>query len=238
MSEHSKDQFVNYVTNQRGYSWLLTFFSMPDQLLLFCFFCMHIHATVYQCTLNVFAFCHSAIYTPIVLTLFPQHSLQLTSHTVSLKSEEAYAVEAWYMPECLYWHWENNDQNVFMGWYSMVYYLSNTVCVFYFPRSWWEWLAGVFIKSLNLCSVYEISITLTNLTGFFFVLFCFFLSLCCWSVLFPWSVFGYVSTVLRHVALQAFSWDTTRVVLLENTWVEIQLTTFSLWFNQMKKSTK
>lgn len=154
---------------------------MPDQLLLFCFlFFLYAHScnsisVYFEC---FFAFCHSAIYTPIVLTLFPQHSLQLTSHTVSLKSEEAYAVEAWYMPECLYWHWENDDQNVFMGWYSMVYYLSNTVCVFYFPRSWWEWLAGVFIKSLNLCSVYEISITLTNLTGFFF-------PLCCWSVFSP-----------------------------------------------------
>lgn len=58
--------------------------------------------------------------------------------------------------------------------------------------------------------------------------------------IFPWSVFGYVSTVRRNVALQAFSWDTTRVVLLENTWVEIQLTTFPLWFNQMNcgKSTE
>lgn len=40
---------------------------------------MHIHAAVYQCTLNVFDFFHLVIYTPIVLTLFPQHIFQVTS---------------------------------------------------------------------------------------------------------------------------------------------------------------
>lgn len=95
---------------------------------------------------------------------------------------------------------EKTDQIVFMGWYSMVYYLSNTVCVFYFPRSRWGWLAGVFIKMPeSLRCRYEISITLANLT--------FFLSLL--SVRTFWSVFGYVFTVLLRVALQAFSWDTT-----------------------------
>lgn len=69
--------------------------------------------------------------------------------------EEAYAVEAWYVPDCLYWHWENNDQNVFMGWYSMVYYLFwYCVCIL-FPKIMMGWLAGVFIVSLNLCNVWN-----------------------------------------------------------------------------------
>lgn len=147
---------------------------------------MHIHATVYQCTLNVLV--------PFIqwstrwLCWHCFLSVHFFSHpTLSLSHrEEACAVEAWYMPECLYWHWENDDQNVFMGWYSMVYYLSNTVCVFYFPRSWWGWLAGVFIKSLNLC---DVDMKFQSRWLFFFFFF-FFFSLCCWSVHFPWPVFG------------------------------------------------
>ena len=109
---------------------------------------------------------------------------------------------------------EKTDQIVFMGWYSMVYYLSNTVCVFYFPRSWWGWLAGVFIKmpeSLRCC--YEISITLTNLTFFLssllvrtfplkWIWLCFHCTATC----------GAPSFLLGH--------NQPRGVLLENTWVE------------------
>lgn len=144
---------------------------MPNQF----FFVLYAHS-VYQCTLNVLIsfiqWSTLRLYWHCFLIIH-----QFTSHTVSLTWKEACAVETWYMPECLHGHWENNDLNVFMGWYSMVYYLSNTVCVFYFPGSWWGWLAGVFyqkpesLKCLwNLNHVDEFDL---------------YFSLCCWSVLSP-----------------------------------------------------
>lgn len=135
---------------------------MPGQFIF-----LYAHSwTVYQCTLNVLIF-HSVSYTLIVLTLFP-HTFQFTSRTMCLIQEEAHVAEAWYMPECFHWQWENNDQNVFIGWYSMVY-LSYTVCVFCFPRSWWGWLAGVFMKSLCNINMKIQSCWLINLVFFFVV---------------------------------------------------------------------
>lgn len=132
-------------------------------------------------------------YTLIVLTLFPR-TFQFTSRTMCLTWEEAYVVEAWYMPECLYWHWENNDQNVFMGWYSMVY-LSYTVCVFCFPRSWWGWLAGVFMKSLCDINMKIQSCWLINLV-FFFVVGLYFPLKCIWLCFHCNAMFGAPSFLL------------------------------------------
>lgn len=157
---------MNNVTNQRGYSWLLKFFNAWSVFFLYA------HSwTVYQCTLNVLIF-HSVSYTLDCVDIV---SLYISIHIPHYVSrEEASVAEAWCMPECLYWHGENNDQNVFMGWYSMVY-LSYTVCVFCFPRSWWGWLAGVFMKSLCNINMKIQSCWLINLVFF----------LCCWSVLPP-----------------------------------------------------
>lgn len=150
MGDCSKDNFVNNVTNQRGYSrlnvfqCLISFFSV-------CTF-MNSISVYFECFDFFFSFIQWSTlwlcWHCFLSTHFNTHPTLCLSH-----GRRHHAVETWYMPECRYWHWENNDQNVFMGWYSMVYYLSNTVCVFYFPRSWWVWLAGVFIKSLNLCNV-------------------------------------------------------------------------------------
>lgn len=82
------------------------------------------------------------------------------------------------------------------------------------PRSWWGWLAGVFIKmpeSLRCC--YEISITLTNLT--------FFLS----SLLvrtFPlkWIWLCFHCTATCDAPSFLLGHNQPRGVLLENTWVE------------------
>lgn len=131
---------------------------------------------------------HLLIYTPIVF-MVSQHTFRFISQTV-LTWVEAYAVQAWYVPECLYWHSENNDQNVFMRWYSMVYYFfSNTVYVFYFQRSWWGWLADVF----NECE----SLQCRNFNHVHKLEF-FFPPLYCWPVLSPkvyfvmFSLFCYV----------------------------------------------
>lgn len=182
---------------------------------LISFFFLYAHSwTVYQCTLNVL-FYFFIWWSALWMCWHCFLSIHFNSHpTLCLsKLEEAYAVEAWYMPECLYWHWEYNAQNVFMGLYSMVYLL----CVFVFPRSWWGWIA-VFIKSLNMKFQ---SCWLILPSFLFLVLVC----------SFPRSVFGYVVTVLPHVAIQAFSWDSQpRGELLEKTWVKKQLMTFSHWF--------
>lgn len=188
---------------------------------------MHIHATVYQCTLNVLV--------PFIqwstrwLCWHCFLSVHFFSHpTLSLSHrEEACAVEAWYMPECLYWHWENDDQNVFMGWYSMVYYLSNTVCVFYFPRSWWGWLAGVFIKSLNLC---DVDMKFQSRWLFFFFFSSSFLFVV--GLYISPDLYSVVFTVTATCGAPSFllGHNQPRGMLLENTWVEMQSTTFSLFF--------
>lgn len=75
-------------------------------------------------------------------------------------------------------------------------------------------------KPKSLQCEHEISNMLTKLTFiFFFVVGLYFLLKCIWLCF----------TVLLRVALQAFSWDTTSLEVCF--WVELQLKTFSLWFN-------
>ena len=68
---------------------------VSQRLIIFFFI---IVCTFMQQYINVlsecFDFFHSAIYTPTVLALFPQHTFQITPHAVSLTRKEAYAVEA------------------------------------------------------------------------------------------------------------------------------------------------
>lgn len=125
---------------------------------------------VYQCTLNVLISFIQWFYTLDCVDIVSSTYISIhIPHCVSHMGG-GICCEAWYMPECLYWHWENNDQNVFMGWYCMVYYLSNTVCVFYFPRSWCGMIIWCFYqKPESLRCQYEIPITLTNLTFLFAV---------------------------------------------------------------------
>ena len=182
-------------------------------------FFLYAHSwTVYQCTLNV-----SLSFSNWWPTLRLCWHCFLCKHPTQCVSWlKAYAAEAWYTPECRFWHWENNDQTVFKGWYSMVYYLSNTVCVSYFPTSWWGGLAGVFIKSLNLCNVnMKSQITLTNLTFTF---------LSCWSVLSPlrciWLCFHCTANVWRSKL--SLGTQTEEVSFREKTWVCTRLKTFFL----------
>lgn len=178
--------------------------------------------TVYQCTLNVLIF-HSLRYTLIVLTL-SLRTFQFTSCTVSHGRRHI----LWRPDICqnVFIDIEkNNDQNVFMWWYSMVY-LSYTVCVFCFPRSWWGWLAGVFMKSLCNINMKIQSCWLIYLVFF----------LCCWSVL-PPEVYLVMFSLYCYVLSPSFllGHNQPRGVLLEKTWVEIQLgnKNFSLGFNQI-----
>lgn len=164
MSDHSKDHLVNIVTNQRGYSWLLKVFNA------WSVFCMHIHEQ-YINVLWMFWFLSFSDFTLlIVLTLFPQHIFQFTSHTVSLTWEEAYAVR----PDIC--------QNVFIdiektmikmySWDDIAWFIIFLILYVYFISQDHDvgWLSGVFYqKPESLRCQYEIPITLTNLTFLFAV---------------------------------------------------------------------
>ena len=206
---------MNNVTNQRGYSWLLKFFNAWSVFFSVCTF-MNSISMYFEC----FDFSFSELHSDCVDIVSSYISIHIPRY---VSREEASVAEAWCMPECLYWHWENNDQNVFMGWYSMVY-LSYTVCVFCFPRSWWGWLAGVFMKSLCNINMKIQSCWLINLV-FFFVVGLYFPLKCIWLCFHCIAMFGAPSFLLGH--------NQPRGVLLEKTWVEIQLKTFSLRLNQI-----
>lgn len=122
-----------------------------------------------------------------------------------------------YMPKCV-WHWGN--KNVFMGQYSMVYYLL-ILFVYLVSQLMMGMIRWCFIRILNLQCLRDF-----NHVGFIWH----FLSLCCLSVLSPWGV--YIFTVLLHVALWAFSLDAAN--LEARSWkisVELLLKCFSLWLN-------
>lgn len=192
---HSKDHFVNIVTNQRWYSWLLV---LPDQFFVCTF--MNSICTYFDCWHFLFLFFL------LLFLISGKHWMCwhcFTSHTVWLLSDGRRHM-LWRPDVCQNVSIDTEKtmiKNVFMGQYSMIYYLSNTVCVFYFPRSWWGWLAGVFIKCLNL---YNVNMKLY----FYFVVVV--------DLYSPQSVFGcfhctaLLCVSMRH-ALQAFSWYTTNL---------------------------
>lgn len=121
------------------------------------------------------------------------------THPTLFTWEEDNVVGSWCMPECL-WQWENNDQNVFIGWYSMVYYLSNIVYVFISQDHDRDASLVFLSEAWSQISVYEISITLTNLFSPFFTVVLYFPLKCIW-------LFS-----LIRVVRTAFSWDTTSLV--------------------------
>lgn len=99
---------MNNVTNQRGYSQLLLFFSWW----LIFFLCAD-SWTVWNCNLNVLIF----LVSDLSVDWHHFFSIYFNLHpTLGLTWEDTCR----YMPKCV-WHWGN--KNVFMGQYSMVYYL-------------------------------------------------------------------------------------------------------------------
>lgn len=211
------DHFVNNVTNQRGYSWLLKFLNG-----WFFFFFVCTFMTVYQCTSNVLIciqwsthwlcwHCFLNLHFNSHPTLYVSHGRRHMMWRPDICQNVSIDIE------------KTMIKNVFMGWYSMVYYLSKYCMCILFPKIMMGMISWCFYqKPESLQCRYEISITDFDFTFFSLLLVC----------IFPWSVFGYVFTVLLSVALQAFfflSWDTTdlEAQFWEKTWVGIQLKRFS-----------
>lgn len=160
----------------------------------FFFFCMHIHDSIsvyFECSHFAFSDLHTDCVDIVSSTLhFNSHPTLYVSHgrrhmmwrpdicqNVSIDIEKTMI------------------KNVFMGWYSMVYYLSKYCMCILFPKIMMGMISWCFYqKPESLQCRYEISITDFDLTFFSSLLVC----------IFPWSVFGYVFTVLLSVTLQAF----------------------------------